>query len=500
MKKQMIRCASFMLAALMVVPSFASCGGDTAGTTDTPPVTEAQTEVETLDPNDRSLTKDSLPDGLDFGGRTFGVYCASTKKNEEFFAGLGEETGEVVEDAVYRRNQTVQERLNFVFQSDSYDYGWNQIGGEVQKLVMAGDSTYDLFLGAQAGVTQLVTENVFINAYDIEYLDFSQPWWNNNFMNELSVGSDYRFYLSGDFFMDALYWTRALFFNKKLYADYYDNADELYQEVLAGKWTLDRMTQIAKDVYIDLNNNGVSDADDQLGLGTYLTMSSTDAFVYGSDVVFTTRDADGFIELSMMSDDAITLAEKVVNLFYQAGTYFNFDGDAPNQNVFIEGRMMFLGNSNLGAAKALRDMKDDFGILPYPKFDEEQAEYKNLVHDSNLLGGISAASQNLDMVGACLEALSAETYRYVTPAWYETALKVKYSRDDLSSQMIDLIKDSATTNFIYAYNYAINGMGLIYRDLVTKNNKDFASAVKSKEKAGLKQLEKVLDVFRGIEG
>ena len=176
MKKQMIRCASFMLAALMAVPSFASCGGDTSAATDTQAATEAQTEVETLDPNDRSLTKDSLPDGLDFGGRTFGVYCASTKRNEEFFAGLGEETGEVVEDAVYRRNQTVQERLNFVFQSDSYDFGWNQIGGEVQKLVMAGDSTYDLFLGAQAGVTQLVTENVFINAYDIEYLDFSQPW------------------------------------------------------------------------------------------------------------------------------------------------------------------------------------------------------------------------------------------------------------------------------------------------------------------------------------
>ena len=127
----MIRCASFMLAALMAVPSFASCGGDTAGTTDTTPVTEAQTEVETLDPNDRSLTKDSLPDGLDFGGRKFGVYCASTKRNEEFFAGLGEETGEVVEDAVYRRNQTVQERLKFVIQSDSYDSGWNQIGGEV---------------------------------------------------------------------------------------------------------------------------------------------------------------------------------------------------------------------------------------------------------------------------------------------------------------------------------------------------------------------------------
>ena len=119
---------------------------------------------------------------------------------------------------------------------------------------------------------------------------------------------------------------------------------------------------------------------------------------------------------------------------------------------------------------------------------------------TNLIGGISIASQNHDMVGACLEALSAETYRTVTPAWYETALKVKYSRDDLSSQMIDLIKESATSNFIYAFNYAINGMGLVYRDLVTKNNKDYASAVKRLEKSANQKLENVLDVFRGIEG
>lgn len=500
MKKNLIRTTSLLLAALMTLPVLASCGGD-GGTVTTDAVTNsAETEAETIDPNDRSQTKDSLPDNLDFNGRTFGVFCDSTARNEEFYAGLGEETGEVVEDAVYRRNLSVQERLNIVFKSDSYDFGWRDIGGEVQKLVMAGDTAYDVFMGAQAGVTQLVTENVFINAYDIEYLDFSQPWWNNNFMNELSVGTDYRFYLSGDFFMDSLFWTRAIFFNKKMYADYFDDADELYQEVLNGNWTMDRMAEISKAVYLDLNNNGVSDADDQLGFGTYLTQSSSDPFVYGSDVVFTQRDADGFVELTMMSDDAITLAEKIVDFFYQAGSYFGFDGDAPKENVFIEGRMMFLGNSNLGSAKKLRDMEDDFGFLPYPKFDAEQTEYKNLIHDSNLLGCISAASANLDMVGAVLEALCAETYRTVTPAWYETALKVKYSRDDLSTQMIDLIKDSATTNFIYAYNYALNGMGLIYRELVTKNNKDFASAVKSKEKAGLKQLEKVLDVFRGIEG
>ncbi len=205
MKKNLIRTTSLLLAALMTLPVLASCGGD-GGTVTTDAVTNsAETEAETIDPNDRSQTKDSLPDNLDFNGRTFGVFCDSTARNEEFYAGLGEETGEVVEDAVYRRNLSVQERLNIVFKSDSYDFGWRDIGGEVQKLVMAGDTAYDVFMGAQAGVTQLVTENVFINAYDIEYLDFSQPWWNNNFMNELSVGTDYRFYLSGDFFMDSLF-------------------------------------------------------------------------------------------------------------------------------------------------------------------------------------------------------------------------------------------------------------------------------------------------------
>ena len=53
MKKNMIRTASFLLAALMTVPTFASCGGD-GGATDTQPVTDAQTTVETVDPNDRS--------------------------------------------------------------------------------------------------------------------------------------------------------------------------------------------------------------------------------------------------------------------------------------------------------------------------------------------------------------------------------------------------------------------------------------------------------------
>ncbi|MBP3919859.1 MAG: hypothetical protein J6I50_11910 [Clostridia bacterium] len=492
--------AASLLAFLILAPSAISCADShSQKTTETENhVTETALESETVNPNDRSQIKDTLPDTLNYNGRQFTIYCASTDYNEDYIAGPEEETGEIVDDAVYQRNISVAERLNVVIQSDSYDEGWNTIGPAVSKLIMAGDTTYDLFMGAQAGLTQLVTDNCFVNAYDLEHIDFNQPWWNNSYMNELAIGENYRFYLNGDYFISTLLWTRVVFFNKVMYANYYDDANALYQSVFDGKWTLDRMAELAKDVYIDVNNDSKSDGDDQLGYVAYLAASSTDGFVYGTDIPFTQRDENGYVILNMMSDDAVTLAQKLPAFYAQPGSFWkDISSDAQNQEVFMKGKTLFLGNSALCHAKDLRNMADDFGFLPFPKFDEEQKEYRSLIHDSAMIGVVSNASQNLDMTGAVLEALNAETYRSVTPVWYETALKVKYSRDDYSTQMIDLIHDSATTNFVYAYNYALNGIGLIYRDLCNRNSSDYASAVKKLEKTAARKLEKIIDIFNG---
>jgi len=151
--------------------------------------------------------------------------------------------------------------------------------------------------------------------------------------------------------------------------------------------------------------------------------------------------------------------------------------------------------AHLSGAKYLRDMKDDFGMIPYPKFDEEQEQYRSLVHDAASIGAVNASSVNIDMTGAILEAMCAETYRSVTPVWYETATKIKYSRDDVSSQMIDLIHDTITTNFIYAYNYALNGIGMIYRDLVTGQSSDYTSSVEKLRRGAERELEELYEAF-----
>ena len=150
--------------------------------------------------------------------------------------------------------------------------------------------------------------------------------------------------------------TILVYYNKQIFADHFDNADGLYDMVLDGTWTLDRMSQIAREVYIDLNNDGKTDENDQLGYATYLTMSSVDPFVYGTDIEFSRRTDDGQVELTMMHNDAVALAEKLVGFFWQAGSMSQFANAMENVNVFSRGKTMFLGNAMLATAEDLRDL------------------------------------------------------------------------------------------------------------------------------------------------
>ena len=498
MKKTYLRTAALLLAALMAVPAFASCGdtADNGGTDGTAADTAAQTE--TADPNDRSRIRDNLPDDLDYSGRTFTTFVASPGDQGPFIAGVEESTGDIVEDALMARNLAVEERLgvDLVFDVRAEVDGSNT-DAEVSKLLLAGDGTHDLFVGHQWGLTKLLAGGGIVPVEDLNHIELSQPWWWKEYMDELSLGGDTHYYYVGDFFLHALRSARVVIFNKELYANYYDDANALYELVLDGKWTIDHMAELAKSVYIDLNNDGATDMEDQLGYISWATYASTDGFVYGSDIEYVKRTADGGIEFQMISEDAVTLCEKLVDFFWQPGSYTGCTSDPELHAAFASGKSLFLGNAGLGTVEKIRDMECDFGILPSPKFDEAQTTYRTLVHDGGYIGAVNGNSANLDAAGAILEALNAETYRSVTPTYYETALKVKYTRDDTSAQMIDMIHDTLMTNFIYAYNYALNDIGLQYRTLITNKSKDYVSQIEKTLKGAEQKLEILAEAFSG---
>jgi len=497
------RILSALLASLMLLPTLAACSDEGAGTPaddTTVADTAADTTTAETEPREteRHEIKDDLPADLKFDGRTFTMYVGNQSTYDNFVMGVEEKEGDIVNDAVWERNLNVQEQLNFVLKADPYAMAYNTIAEGVSTLILAGDSTYDVFLGHQYGMATLVSRKMFVDGYTLEHINFDQPWWMNSYMDELTLGKGARYLLVSDFNTQAITYIRANFFNKTLYEKLYGDPNELYQMALDGKFTLDHMNQLIEGAYSDLNGDGQTDIADQLGMITTKLQAAVDSYVYGTDVVFTSRDKDGFVQLNMINDESVLLAEKLCAFFNQKA--ISTLADNKQNAIFAAGTSLFLGNGMLSAAGSteLREMADDFGILPHPKMDEDQKEYYSLVHDTAMLTGVSVQSKNLDMVGAVLEALAAESYRRVTPAWYESALKLKYARDDISSQMVDMIKDSMTTNFIYAYNAALNSLGTVYRTLITKNTpENFVSTIESKLPAAETSLAELVKTFKG---
>ncbi len=490
-RKSIFRIASGLLALLMTGSVLLSCGSDTGTPTETTGADTASV-TETITEEGIEYVADSLPDNLDFNGRQFTTYVASYN---EFFQGPEESTGDIVDDAVIDRNRLVEERLNikleYFFDGTAQ---WDTIAGILSKFIMAGDTTYDLFTGQQYGITTLLANGGFVNVYDLEYLDFSKPWWNNRYMDELSIGKDARFFLVSDFFISAFLSTHVVFFNKTMYGKLHEDPNELYNYVLDGTWTLDKMTQVAKDAYVDLNNNGQTDIDDQLGYVTYVAAASVDPFMYLSDIEFTPHDSEGNVSINIVNEQCVDLTTKIVEYFHQPGSLYETENGACYTS-FRNGKAQFLGISTISAAKSFRDMEDDFSFLPYPKLTEAQEHYNCVVADIVAPGAVPGTSLNLDMAGAVIEALSSESYRSVLPTYYETALKIKYSRDDITSQIIGIIHDASYTDFLYAYSSSLGGIGVIMRDLVAKNSTDYMSLVSKKEKSVNKYLEKLITAY-----
>ncbi|MBQ2279542.1 MAG: hypothetical protein II333_13335 [Clostridia bacterium] len=491
MKKKSSRLLALLLAGLMLLPALTACSETTNAeeTEQTAQVTADSALAEEIVLEETEITRentpDTLPADLDYNGETFMIYYSNGFNWTELIEGGEELTGEVVADAVIESNLSVAERLNIDLQyyaENSGNYG--TIASLVSNLIMANDDSFDIYLGEQYGLAQTVTKGYYRNVFDLPYFDFDQPWWNTTFMKNLQITTDNRVFLTGDFNLTTLCQLFVQYFNKRIYGDLFGNPDDLYSLVLEGKWTIDAMSEMIASAYVDLNGDGQTGPDDQLGYVAYQTYSTVDPFMYCGDVPYTTHGEDGRIVINMNQERAVTLTEKVVNLFNQTGTY------KVDTSPFVAGKSLFC-NGLMRGASDFRDMTDDFGFLPSPKLDEAQESYQNLVGDCVLFTVIPVTCTNAEMAAAVLEALNAQTYRTVTPAWYEVTLKLKYSRDMISSDIIDLIHDSIYTSFLFAYSPVLSQMGQVMRDLVTKNNTDYMSLVKSKEKPAQKMLEKM---------
>ncbi len=490
MKKKHI-CILLLLA--MLTSSLAGCGSaeeapetESAAAVDTTP-TETEPEMLT-----RANTPDNLPEGLDFEGAVVMIHGrGDTNSAEEL---VREQTGDVVDDAVYNRNISVEERLNVSIQAFT-PFGWqnySQAVTQIRASVQAGDDEYQIIAGYSAPIPALVADKILNNLHEVPYVEVSQPWWAQSIVNDLTVKGHLDF-LCGDIALTMLEHSYTMAINFSIAENY--GLTDIYDVVLSGAWTIDKLRELSSMVSEDTNGDGKKDIEDVSGLliGNELS-NDADSFMQGSMITLTSRDENDLPVLDADLEKLATLTEKVYGLFYEnEGAVV--DTSIAAYKLFPEDKALFSPSYLSFYHEEYREMESDYGILPYPKFDENQEKYSTRVQDGVSIWAIPITVQNLDCAGATLEAMAAESYRTVTPAYFETALKSKYSRDEQSLEMLDIIRDGVMFNFEIIYNGQMGGAWNIMRDLMNGKKKDFASTWASKEKGYKSSLEKLLENF-----
>jgi len=497
----MKKLTSALLLASMLLSMLVSCGssGDTSTETtaqNAGDTTAVQQSESTDSETDYADIKDSLPD-LDFKGATVKVLYRNVHNLPDYEI-TAEQTGDVIDDAVYNRNLEVAERLNVVFDFVGMgDAAAASFPTSVSATVTAGEDEYAFFVWGQSNSLKNVLNEILYDVSDAKYFDFEKPWWNVDYMNEMNVGKDRLYCLSNDLLITVISRMSTVFVNKDRYEELHGDIGGLYDTVFDGNFTHEEFRRLTESAYRDINGDGTADLGDHYGVMATL-VSETDHFAYTADLRISKRGANGYPEFCLMTERNADILETVNELYYNNKGFFIMPNndiiDGTAEKRFSEGQMIFLPLW-FAATERLREMESDYGLVPYPKYDETQENYRSLVQNTASVLTVPRTVSDIDMVSAVIEALSAESYRRVLPAYYEVGLKTKYSRDDVSSQMVDLIYGVASTDFAYAYSSSLGSIGTIARSVVGKKM-DFASTYASNEAAALAGLEKLISLYK----
>lgn len=436
----------------------------------------------TEEPQETVYSAEALPDA-DYEGYTFRILMRKGQKADQY---LEQDSEDVVSSAVFRRNKAVEERLHCtITASESSDSNYDT---DALNAILAGDDAYDLIFPHSRAAMAYAVQGALVDVNTIDAIDLDAPWWSKDLRDACEVNGKL-YFLDGDISSSGLSNAMCLFFNKRLFDEL--GFDYPYDMVVAGDWTFDEFSYLVKKGGKDLNGDGVMDpAFDQYGLFDSDWFGPIEMPYTGGQRIYS-RNEEGMLELSIYSTKTVEIFERYFNLTSNENCFLRLSGISPyTGNLFREGRAM-IGFSSLGMAAEYRNMEDDFGIIPWPKFGEED-KYAAIVNAFSHVAVIPITVPDKERTGAITNALAAYGSEMVIPAFYEVSLKTKYARDDESEAMIDLIKDSMVYDVGYISGGAFSSVGYT---LARQPNHDFASYYAANEARGRETVTAFNDSF-----
>lgn len=479
---------SLMLCLVMLLCSLSACGDSSANETTADTSANVETvETETEEPK----AADTLT-VTDFGGKDYRM--VSTNQDDRHVDIVATElTGATLNDLVYNRNTAVADLYNVKMVAEENDYG--SINSLAQKDAQAGDMSYDLYL-TNYTANSLASGGYLLDFNELPHVDLTQEWWDQNEIADMTIYG--KLYMAiGDISPTELLTSECILFNKNLFDD--NGMEYPYEDALNGTWTIDKLLALTDGLTTDLNGDGeIKVEDDLFSVTCWGDYAQTLFYGMGGDMSYV--DKDGSVVLDIDVEQCTNIYEKIYALLKGNKGNYEYNGNGTEVmtahersfKTFAEGRAYFCGITFQKIETFLRDMEDDYGVLPNPKYNEDQQNYSTCVSGAGSMVIVPKSCTDPEYVGSMLEAMAALSYDMITPDLIKVMASTKNVRDQESSQIVQMIIRNRNFDTARLHDASPDTFS---EELLKKDSTDVASYMATNEKTFQSKVDKLNEAY-----
>ena len=381
----MKKICAFFLSLACVFLLLTSCspqrGSEIIGT----PSSDEDTSGE--ETNNYSAIVRDLP-AEDFNGAQFRI---ATDSSHLVFSSSSES---VVGKEYYLRNAAVEKKYN-VKLSLTDESGLPTIADRIKTESLAGTDYCDLVLLESNRFQSLVSADVLVNARSVPYLEYRSASFFEKSLEETTL-SDHTYGFCGDFTYEPEK-TYCVFFNKSLLAQ--TALPDLYQLVRDDQWDMDNFLLYAEEVYSLCRANKMSVS----GIvSPQTTEEIVNVFWAATGLSYLQNDYGTRPALAYNNGSTQNFINTMRNILFRSTSYTSSANTALSS--FRSGESFFM-IAPLSTAKEVKGFGVDWGIVPIPKLDINQAETYSYMGNDHVIAGFAKGSADLAMSGMVTTAL-----------------------------------------------------------------------------------------------
>ena len=408
-----------------------------------------------------------------------------------------DERSSAIESQTYYHLKNVERELGIKFKialEQAGHYGYH--GSFINKVqTLSGADNIDLVSQYSLAASIGAQNGLYANLIDLEYINWDAEYWSDSLYDFNAVNGK-MYYCTGDLTGTSVRNMFIMLYNYDMVNE--NHMGNLYDLVDKGEWTIEKLKQLSSKVYMDDNDDKLRNVGDTFGLvlGEYLLIDAFQAGAGLSSIV--NQNGKLSINSEMNGDYGISVIHKLEALLHENdGAYCpnkpdNSDHRPNYGDAFVKGKAVFEVNMCEGILTTVSRSDINYGILPMPKYDEDQEGYYTCLNMTYNMYSVLAIARDKEMSGAVLESLAHSGNKTLIPTINE-ALRYKYSQRTEDIRMLELIKNG----IVYDPGRLFDQMGIFsFVRSTVRDNISPVSAWEGRSPAYYQNIDSINEIFK----